>query len=223
MPTKPINTGRYLLLATDIAGYGSGDAQRHRSIQRTLVDILHEAADAAVLHRKLWTTQPSGDGELAILPTSEPEHRLVDDFVRHLHRLLNQCNATRIEEARLRLRMAVHEGVVSQAANGFAGQAVVQVKRLLSCSALRQTLETSDTSLAVIVSDEIYDGTISQGYTTYHLDDFRRVQVLEKEYRGHAWVHVPRTFVQSKARPASLPDGVIPVTPVPANGNEGAS
>ncbi|MGW0803375.1 hypothetical protein [Nonomuraea sp. NPDC002799] len=70
------------------------------------------------------------------------------DTGRHLHRLLVHYNGA----TRLRLRAAVHEEVVSQAANGFAGQAVVQVRRLLSCSAMRKTLKAPETMLALIVT-----------------------------------------------------------------------
>ncbi|MFC4011319.1 hypothetical protein ACFOY2_29110 [Nonomuraea purpurea] len=186
-----INTARHWLLAIDVVGYGKGDDQRHRSIQRVLLELLNEAADAAVLHRKRWTIQSTGDGELAIIPLTESERRLVDEFIRHLDRLLTQHNAWHIEAARLRLRVAVHVGVVGPGDNGYTGQAVVQVKRLLECGALRKAVEAApEANIVLVVSDEIHRGMISQGYTTYRSDDFRRVRVGLKEYRGQAWIHV---------------------------------
>ncbi|MGR6913925.1 hypothetical protein ACU635_06690 [[Actinomadura] parvosata] len=59
-------------------------------------------------------------------------------------------------------------------------------------------------AVALIVSDETHDGTISQGHTTYQPDKFRPLQVCEKEYRAQAWTHVPRTF---GVRPVSLVNG----------------
>src|SRR5262245_22591969 len=73
--------GRRLLVSIDAKGYGGGDDQRHVAVQDTLLAVLGEAASKAHLSRAEWVQLGAGDGELAILPSSEPEPGVVDDFV----------------------------------------------------------------------------------------------------------------------------------------------
>ncbi|MGW4638136.1 hypothetical protein ACWEN6_06400 [Sphaerisporangium sp. NPDC004334] len=179
-------------MATDVVGYGKGDDQRHQSIQRSLLDVLNEAADAAGLSRRGWDRQPSGDGEFAVLPPSESEPQVLDAFVRQLDRVLAHHNRPLKRSARLRLRVAVHVGVVAKAANGYAGQAATQVGRLVDCAPLRRAIETAkNANLALIISDEVHSGTVKQGHTSYTPTDFVRVEVKQKEYQAPAWIHVP--------------------------------
>jgi hypothetical protein len=187
-----INAGRKYLLSVDIVGYSKGDDQRHRENQHALRALIRDAAQAAGLHRDKWSRQPAGDSEIAVVPPTECERRLVDDFPRHLNRGLSRHNIYLVQPARLRLRVAIHIGLVCRADNGYASQAVVAVRRLVGCAPLYKAIESaSAANLALIVSAEIHSGAILQGYTTYRDGDFHRVQVKEKEYRTQAWIHVP--------------------------------
>lgn len=205
--------GRRLLVTADATAYGRADDLQQKLMQTALPAVLEEAAARAKLHRVDWQRQSTGDGELALLPASEEEPRVVDDYVYHLHGALRAYNRDLRPEARLRLRMAVHHGVVVPASPGFAGQGVVVVSRLLDSRPVRAALEVSDADLAVIVSDEVFSATIAQRYTTVPVEAFRRVLVEHKEFRGDAWLHVPGRDVH--ALHLGQPDDP-PAEPLPA-------
>jgi hypothetical protein len=183
--------GRRLLVTTDAASYGRADDLQQRLMQTAQPAVLDEAAARAKLHRVDWQRRSNGDGELALLPTTEEEPRVVDDFVYHLHGALRAYNRDLRSGARLRLRLAIHHGVVVPTGGDFAGQGVVVVSRLLDSRPVRAAMEVSDADLAVIVSDEVFSATVAQGYTTVPEDSFRRVAVELKEFSGDAWLYVP--------------------------------
>jgi hypothetical protein len=182
--------GRRLLLAVDAQGYGGGDDQQHVAIQNGLLSVLNEAATRAHLARDRWSRQLAGDGELAVLPISEPEPLVVDDFVRELAAALRCHNRDRIPTVRLRL--AIHHGVAMPASMGFAGQGVVAVSRLADSEPLRQALtQSTDADLAVCLSGQVYRDTVLQGHTSLRPEDFRRVEVRVKEFTQDAWLRIP--------------------------------
>lgn len=189
--------GRALLVACDVTGYGRGDDQLQAAMQAALVEVLDQAACEARLVRSEWDKDSSGDGELALLPATVSEPRVVDDFARALSAALARHNRHLADEARLRLRVAIHFGVAYPASNGYAGQGVVAVSRLLDCAPIRETMRQSDTDLALIVSDGIYSDIVLNGHTSFRQQDFRRVAVRVKEYAEDAWIWLPHGDVHS--------------------------
>ncbi|MFD0657104.1 hypothetical protein [Thermocatellispora tengchongensis] len=71
-------------MSSDLKGYGRGNDRRQEAMQADFVALHREAARAAGLDRDTWDRQPGGDGELAVLPASEPEPQVVDGYVRAL-------------------------------------------------------------------------------------------------------------------------------------------
>ena len=182
---------RRLLVAVDAAGYSSGTDQDHFAVQAGLTGVLDIAAAKAGLRRDLWLTQQAGDGELAILPRDEPEPVVVDQYVRHLDEALTAHNADPASGPRIRLRMAVHFGAAMRADNGYAGQGVVAVSRLVDSPPVRQALaDAPEACLAVILSRQIYDDVVRQGHVSVPETEFTKVGVQVKEYRDEAWVKV---------------------------------
>jgi class 3 adenylate cyclase len=153
---------------------------------------MSEAAEAAQLIRRSWFKQSVGDEELALLPSTEPEPRVVDDFVRELDAALRRHNSGLEPGHRLRLRVGIHYGVAFPAPNGLAGQAVVAVSRLVDCGPLRAAIAAADeANMALILSRRVYEETVQQGHTSHRPEEFRRVSVRLKEYSGEAWIRVP--------------------------------
>lgn len=182
---------RYLCLSTDAQGYSRRHDRGQSALQGELLCVLDEAAQSAGLDRPSWHRQGSGDGELALVPPTEPESRVVDDFVRALDTVLFQHNDDRRPDDRLRLRLALDHGPVQLAANGFAGKAVVAVSRLVNSQPLRLALLAAHANLAVILSERVYTDLVRGGHTRAAPEDFRRVPVREKEFREDAWIRVP--------------------------------
>lgn len=192
---KKMHEGTYarrLLISSDTAGYGSGTDKRHEAFQAGFVAAHERAAVAAGRDRGRWDVHPEGDGELAVLPPTESEPAVVDDYVRALAEALRRRNNGLAVEDRLRLRVAVHFGVAYPAANGFAGQAVVEVSRLIAWQPLKRVLhENQNVNLVLILSGRVFSETVRQGHTSYTVEAFAPVRVREKEFDGEAWIWSP--------------------------------
>ncbi|MET8083531.1 hypothetical protein [Micromonospora sp. NPDC005237] len=183
--------GRRLCVSVDAEGYGQRDDRAQYDMQRTLVQILDTAAARAGLDRTTWRRQGVGDEELSLIPLGPDEPRLIDEFPRQLDAELARFNCSRKED-RLRLRMALHVGVAYPADNGYAGQGVVAVSRLLNATPLRRALKlATSANLAWMVSEVVFTDVIRQGHTTLGANDFRQVDIAEKEYQGVGWLRVP--------------------------------
>lgn len=189
--------GRRLLVAIDAKSYGSGDDQRHDAIQNGLLVVLDEAAAEAHLARADWLKQPAGDSELAVLPPAEPEPRVVADFVYKLAAALRHHNRDLQAARRLRLRLAIHHGTAMPSSNGFSGQGIVVVSRLVDSPPLRTALAVSGADLAVIVSRQVFMDTVVQGHTSLEPTALRKVTVRNKEFVDDAWIWVPDGDVHS--------------------------
>jgi hypothetical protein len=182
---------RYLCLSTDVQGYSRRHDRSQSALQEELLGLLDQAAESVGLHRQDWHRQGSGDGELALVPPSEPESRVVDDFVRALDMALFQHNYDRRPDDRLRLRLAVDHGPVQVAANGYAGHPVVAVSRLVNSRPLRLAVAAAHANLAVILSGRVYTDLVRGGHTQSAPEDYRMVPVREKEFHEDAWIRVP--------------------------------
>ncbi|GAA1033168.1 hypothetical protein GCM10009557_34060 [Virgisporangium ochraceum] len=204
----------------DAKGYGAADDRRQAAMQRGLADMLRASAAEVGLRRDEWVCQPGGDGELAILPADEGMVTVLDAYVRVLADRLQEYNDDRIENARLRLRMAVHMGVAAPAANGYSGAGVVVVSRLVGCAAARAAQAAApEASLVVVLSNSIFQNLVAQRHTRLGPKLFRRIQVEVKEYRDEAWLYVPGHDVHAldlTTPPAGPPTGSTPSAPKPA-------
>ncbi|GGM27922.1 hypothetical protein ACFFX1_11685 [Dactylosporangium sucinum] len=200
---------RQLLLSVDVRGYGrSGDVRQHE-IQRLLSEMLDAAAGRAGLDRAGWQRQPAGDGELSVLPAGEPEVRLVDDFVRELAAELRFRNRDELPADRMRMRVAVHHGVVRASTMGFAGKGVVEVSRLADSAVAHLALDRSDADLVVVLSRRIFEDTVE--HTSLEPARLRRVTVEHKEFREAAWLLLPGRDIHAvdldpPAEPDTAPD-----------------
>lgn len=182
---------RRLLVAVDAAGYGAGTDQEHFAVQLGLTAVLDAAAARANLRRDRWMKQQAGDGELAVLPRDEPEPVIVDQYVRYLDEELTAHNANPASRRKIRLRMAVHFGTAMLADNGYAGQGIVAVSRLVESAPVKDALAAAPQAcLAVILSRQIFDDVIRQGHVSVPATDFTKVSVRVKEFQDQAWVKV---------------------------------
>jgi hypothetical protein len=182
---------RHLLVSVDAVGYGRGNDQDHFAMQSGIKTVLHDAAVAAKLDRGRWVRQKAGDGELAILPLDEPEPLVVDAYARQVDLQLSSYNASRPAEHRIRLRMAVHFGAAMPAENGYAGQGVVAVSRLVDSPPVRDALTSApDATLVLALTRQVFDDVVRQGHVSFSAADFTRVLVQVKEFQDEAWVKV---------------------------------
>lgn len=196
-------------IALDVQAYGSNTDRRQSDIQHDLPRILAQAAHGAGLDRSGWRIQAKGDEELAVAPLDGTEPRIVDDYIRRIVSELRAYNRIRVRESHIRVRAAVHHGPVEIADNGFAGRAVVTTCRLLNSAPVRTALNSAERAdLVLVLSDEVYRGTVAGGHTTFDKDTFRKISVTGKELRTDAWLWVPRHDVHRlDLGPGTGPDG----------------
>ncbi|MFT2015920.1 hypothetical protein ACMA1D_08775 [Streptomyces sp. 796.1] len=224
-------------LALDVQAYGARNDHQQSDVQHELLRMLSRAALMAGVDRSQWLYQAQGDGQLAVLPMDGSEPLVVDGYVRQLTAVLREHNHLRLPAARIRLRAAVHHGPVEPADNGFAGRAVVTTCRLRDSAVLRHALVVApDADLVLALSDSVFHSTVGGGHTSLGTAEFRRIDVVEKEFRAPAWLWVPGHDVHglpltqatapsaTTADPyvASAPPGFPPLrrpTPPPAPGS----
>ncbi|MEU4565494.1 hypothetical protein [Micromonospora sp. NPDC023956] len=162
--------------------------------QQALQEIMWNACDEVGLDRAKWHVQQGGDGQLAILPAGTSERVVATRLAPLVDRLLREHNRGLAPEARVRLRLAVHEGPVHlDGANGYPGDAVVHVCRLVDSPQLKSALQRFPGSeAALIVSDRIYHDVVRQ-YQDLRPEHFLRVtaSLPGKKFEAAAWIYVP--------------------------------
>ncbi|GIE92631.1 hypothetical protein [Paractinoplanes rishiriensis] len=192
--TTPAYPYRRLLVSVDMERYSRQDNEAQYQAQQIFQRVMQAACDELELDRSRWSTQSGGDGELAIIPPDVPESRVVGELTAALDRLLAAENRYRGDDRRIRLRVAVHEGLVHlDGAAGFPGDAVVTVCRLVNDPQLKAALRSFPrANIAMIVSDVIYRSVVVP-YGKPRPDRFRQVraQIPEKDFGADAWIFVP--------------------------------
>lgn len=185
---------RRLLISVDMERYSRRSNLQQYEAQEHFRKLLHEAASDVGLDRVTWTTQQAGDGELAILPRDVAESRVIGRFVPELNRRLRGYNSSRVPAARIRLRVAVHQGMVHlDGANGFPGNAVVFVCRLCEAEPVKRALAAfPDAGVALIVSTDIFRDVVTEYPEEMRPERFRRIEVVhpEKQFQEYAWLCV---------------------------------
>jgi hypothetical protein len=162
---------------------------------------LDDAAGVAELSREKWRVQLGGDSVFAILPNGVDVTRLMDCFVRELDVALGAYNRRRAGQAwtRMRLRLAVHAGLVDLAGEtGWPGQHAVLPARLRDSEPIRAALKACpNADLAVIVSADVFRDYITQGPGSPRPTEFRAVLAHGKQETHTAHLYLPGFDVHS--------------------------
>ncbi|MET7396858.1 hypothetical protein ABZS66_25585 [Dactylosporangium sp. NPDC005572] len=199
----PAHGVRRLCVAVDIEKYSHRGAPRHAAAQGRLLRVLGVAAAAGNVPRSLWIRQPSGDGELSVLPAGIDEPRFVRGFVAALRdELAAPGGAAGAGLEPLRLRVAIHEGPVDEADNGFAGDTVIDVCRMCDAAHLRKALERhAGSGFVLALSDPVYRGVITPRYGGLAPEDFWPATLVTKDRSLSVHLHVPDPAVRTEPQP----------------------
>ncbi|WP_203843430.1 hypothetical protein [Winogradskya humida] len=186
---------RRVVVSVDMESYSRRNNLLQYRAQQDFRRIMDDAAAELGVERPGWLQQQAGDGELAILPPEASERALVGSLSPTLDRLLRQYNLGRSREGRIRLRVAVHQGLVHlDGANGFPGDAVVTVCRLIDSPVLKDALKRRfpRADVALIISDQMYADVVLH-YQDLRSDQFQEVvaELPEKNFKQTAWIYVP--------------------------------
>lgn len=167
----------------------------HMEIRRVLADACRESGLGETWEHVRFM-ESTGDGVLAVLPL-EAARALVDPFPRRLQEALaGAAPGLRARGLRLRLRAAVHIGLVDDERPDAPGvsTATVDVNRLLDADPLRDALKRSDpqvTFVALLVSAEVFAAYVAGGRTGLRESQFTPVRVEVKQFDRPAYLYVP--------------------------------
>jgi hypothetical protein len=164
-------------------------------IRGTLYALLDQALEKAGIGAKdLEPLADRGDGVLILIRPHDdvPKTVVLGRLIPILTTLLADHNASATSpELRLRLRAVVHAGEIHRDGNGFYGDDLDAAFRMLDSPALKKALRDEAVSpLALVVSDEIFNGIIQHGYFDEGpYQPLVRVRVGNRQRRG--WIHIP--------------------------------
>lgn len=165
--------------------------------------------------------QSTGDGLFAVL-RHDAMASLIYPFTDRLQDVLAEA-APRLRASglRLRLRAALHAGLVDDEQPVTAGisTATNDVSRLLDCEPLRAALGDSDpnvTFAAMIVSSEGFDLFVRGGHTGLQPSQFTQVRAKVKQFDRTAYLYVParsQRALADESRPDAAPREPLPAPP----------
>ena len=205
MVGEPIGHGvRRMCIAVDLEHYSRWPDAVQIEAQRAVAKLVRDAGESGALEPARWLIQAQGDGELAMLPPGVDKAHVITSLWRGLREGVRRYNQYVSPAARLRMRVAVHEGLVLTADNGFVGDAVITVCPLLDSAEAKDALRNADGDLVLIVSDDIYDDAI-RGYGSHDLPASAFTEVIismpDKGFRAQAFIFDGRSLPTPGAAP----------------------
>ena len=182
-----------LCLAADVVAYSGRPNAATEELQRDLVEVLGRARRAAGIEDSAVRPQPQGDGQFTVLPVGIDESVVIPRIVAALRSGLLARDAGRAAEDRMRLRVALHRGLVKEAANGWVGSAAIAVHRILDSPPLREAIKDNPEAPYVLgLPDVLYRDVIVHAVEPPRPADFRAmtVELPAKDFVEHGWLTV---------------------------------
>lgn len=181
-----------VLFAVDIAQFtGDGrDDEVQLALRDALYRLLTESFEGSGIPWRSCIHEDRGDGVVVVIPAHMPTITVIDPLVEQIRMRLRRHNRLSSPVAQVRLRLAVHIGEVYRDRHGLAGKAVNHLFRMLDASDLRKALQSSETGLALIVSDYVYQSVIHGGPGNTDPAAYSEVIVRVKHFEARAWLLV---------------------------------
>ncbi len=126
-----------------------------------------------------------------MLPVGIDESVVIPGLVEGLDQAVRAINADLSEGARVRLRVALHRGLLKPAASGWVGSSAVAVHRILDCGRVREVLEErSNVDWVLAVPDVLYRDVVEQNFGNLRADSFMAAtaEVAAKGFEEHVWI-----------------------------------
>lgn len=196
------------IVVVDIESFGSRLNPFQASLRRAMYQVIRESCAGAGVDWDTLDTLDVGDGLILLVPTSTSTVTLAGLFVRTLDAMLGEKAAMFSDAHRMRLRVALHQGNCQRDETGWVGEAINTACRLVDAQPLRNALKSApDARMALIVSDEIYQGVVRHDYPLIDAASFASTVLNVKEMSGaKAWISVPGwSYPPGQAEPAKNP------------------
>ena len=208
MPFAPLH---HTLIAMDVEKSGMRDDPLLVRMRADLRMIIRELLVRQRLDPDVITVEDLGDGYRLLLPAAVTPMDALDPFIPNLATELRLHRAASSAVNRLRLRVAVHTGLLHPEPGGtWTGTPMRELARLLDADAARRVLrETPEADLVLVVSQLLYDTVVQHGYT---LDPaaFRPIRLQAKETDEKAWLHIPGTVLPPEPPAPELAEDASP-------------
>lgn len=182
-----------LCMAADVSGYSGRTNPETERIQRELVRLLSRARRTAGIDDFAVAPQPQGDGQFTVLPPGIDEAMVIPRLVQGIHSGLREVNRAAAAGDRIRLRVALHRGLVKEGDNGWIGVAPIAVHRILDCPALRTALREHTAADYVLgLPDVLFHDVVAHAVEPPLPADFAPITVdlPEKNFIEHGWLHI---------------------------------
>ncbi|AGL18924.1 hypothetical protein [Actinoplanes sp. N902-109] len=201
----------HAIVVVDLEGFGRRTNLVQRALRAAMYEVVRAAFADAGIDATAVVSEDRGDGIIMLVPGT-PTLALAGKFVRALDAALREKAALHSESHRMRMRVALHQGLCEPDAEGWIGEPINTAARLVDAAPLKQTLATAQRAvMALIVSGDIYRSVIRHDYRLVDSAEFARVRVDAKELTGEeAWIRVP-----GYANPPGLADPDRPEHPEP--------
>ncbi len=216
MPLAP--TEHRTIVTVDIADFSNNQrmAIHQTEVRDGLYGVVKRAFDSVGIDYDRCYSEDRGDGMLILVPATFPKSELADKLPERLLSEIRRFNSTRVAEARMKLRVAVHAGDIRKDDHGWIGLPVIVAFRILDAHDAKVALRHSDGLLAMIASDHFYTEVILQDPGTAP-EAYRQIEVLIKSFKGHAWLRLHgENPGPSRHPPVTEPDDestVLPLNP----------
>lgn len=191
-----------VLLACDIAASAGRGEAALQQIRGVLEAACRGAFQAAGLDWSRCLRQDTGDGFQVVALPGIRKQLLLNAVLPELAALVRAHNRTAADSVRLRLRVALHAGEVRLEPDGGVSGAPFEVlARLLNAAPVREALREAPEGVpvAAILSQHFGEEAVGHGDDGPDADAFVPVEVREKKYVGHAWVHYPGCPIAPRA------------------------
>lgn len=191
--TAPVGPAVRLCMAADVVGYSRRSNADTECLQRDLVEVLGRARRAAGIADSAVRPQPQGDGQFTVLPVAVDESAVIPALLRELGESLIRRDATLAVEQRMRLRIALHRGLVKEGSNGWVGSSAIAVHRILDAPPLRTAVQQNPAASYVLgVPEVLFRDVIVPAVESPAPDEFREmlVDLPAKNYVERAWLYV---------------------------------
>jgi hypothetical protein len=196
-PADAGSPGRSLhtIVLIDVAMSARHDSRGQRRMRSDLYEMVRDVLRYGGFELESLPLTDTGDGLRLFLPLDRIQAtHVVDMFVLGLAARLREHRQEVSEAARIRIRMAFDLGLIEPHLQGWTGDPLVRVARLIDAEQLRAALRVDQRlDLAAVVSDVFYEAVVRHGYGYIGPSCFRAIRVNVKEFDARAWQLAPGT------------------------------
>jgi hypothetical protein len=181
------------MCAVDIAGFTrpDRDEETQAHLRHVLYGAVRESFAASGIGWGECAQQDRGDGLLVIIPPGVPPHVIIEPLLERLRYLIRRHNRLSVAVAQIQVRAALNIGPVYSDENGYSGQDINLLCRMLDARPLRSQLAGAGTDLAVIVSARVHETIVARHPSLADRQAFTHVRTKVQQTRIDAWLYAP--------------------------------